>query len=218
MIRAFGRGQLICRQAKAARLRPFLQYGLRIARRRLHRADQRPPEALDKAESRSKTTVEIDRGDQRLAGIGEDRRLVGRAGSSFGGRKMQIAIKANRGRDLRERVAPHKLCEAAGQRPFRLGGVLPPEEIGDDNAEDTVAKEFEPLVVAWLAGMPRALGARAAALGLRQGARMRQRLAKQLGISEGMADPTLEIRRRPFRGGRSRRWFRAQLTPRNSRL
>ena len=50
----------------------------------------------------------------------------------------------------------HELREAAGQIALRLGGVLPPKEIGDDETEHPVAKKFEPFVIAWPSGAARA--------------------------------------------------------------
>src|ERR1700720_1361366 len=60
MIGPAGRGQLIVRQRQAAPLRPFLQGGLRIARRPRHLGDQRFPEALDERENRGEPAIEID--------------------------------------------------------------------------------------------------------------------------------------------------------------
>jgi hypothetical protein len=218
MVRPLDRGQSIIRQAKAAALRPFLQQRLGISRRCMHRGDYWRPETLHKGERRGKAGIEIDRRDQRLARIGEDPRLFCGARGAFGWRELHITVETHRGGDLGQRVAAHKLREAAGQIAFRLGGVLPPQEIGDDKPEHPVAKKFEPFVIARPAGAACALCA-AAVAALRQHARMGQRLGEQLGIGKGMPDPPLQLlRRRACRGRVRRNRIRAQLTPRNSRL
>src|SRR5712692_1773442 len=64
----------VARGGHAARLRPFLQYGLRIAQRARRLEHAVLPEALDQRGRRGVAAVDEHRPDQRLAHVGEDRR------------------------------------------------------------------------------------------------------------------------------------------------
>ena len=66
----------IDRRRQAARLRPFLQYGLGIAQRLRGRLHANLPQPLDQALGGLIAAVEIDRADQRLADVGQDRRAL----------------------------------------------------------------------------------------------------------------------------------------------
>ncbi len=192
-----GRDHLIGRQRQAAPLRPFLQGGLGGARRRLHLGDQRLPEPLDKGNSRVIAAVEIDRGDHRLANIGENGRVARRAGGRLGRRQPQMAVEPDLQRDPRQGVAAHQIAQAACQVAFRLVLEAVPQQIGDDEAEHPVAEKFEALVMV-LSGRlaaPASLAARGATRAARRrgNARMGQRLGQQFGPRENMADQPREI-------------------------
>src|SRR6185437_12518812 len=87
---------------------------------------------------------------------------------------------------LGQRLGAHQTGVTSGQRAFRLFGKAPPQPLGDDEAEDAVTEEFEPLVAA-----PRAAaGARAW---------MSERLGQQLRMFEIVPEHLGERRQR---GGR----------------
>ena len=108
--------------------------------------------------------------------------------------------------------------QAAGQIPLRFGREPPPQQIGNHEAEDAVAKEFEPLIAAprkcprrvSMAAMTLCRGA----IGRDGRAGMGQRLGEQLGTGKGMTDQPLEIRCTRFRRG----YLRPHPTPWKSRL
>ena len=122
VIRPAGPDQLISRERQAARLRPFLQRGLRVARRPLHLVDQRPPEPADKGRRRVEPAIEIDRRDHRLADIGEDAGIGARprppprraTGPDERSSPIASATRASASR-------AHEMRQAPGQVPFRLG-------------------------------------------------------------------------------------------------
>src|SRR5262245_15260892 len=73
VVRAGALDLAVHRGRQAARLRPFLQHRLRIAQRPDRRPHPLAPEPVDQLLRRRIPAIEIDRADQRLANIGEDR-------------------------------------------------------------------------------------------------------------------------------------------------
>ena len=129
--------------------------------------------------------VEIDRGDQRLADIGEDRRGCAAAPAAASARDRSRwrpspivsatrASASRRTRCVRRRVRcpSGSLVEA------------PPQEIGDDEAQHPVAEKFETLIAA-LGGLSAAPAA--TMLGCER-ARMGQRFVEKFGPGESVPD------------------------------
>ena len=120
-----------------------------------------------------------DRADQRLAGVGEDRRAQAAAGVRFRRAEAQRRADVDRARDLGAGLLAHEIGEAARQLAFvglRKGAE---QHVGDDEAEDVVAEEFETLV---------AVDAGAA----RGGRDVRQRPLEQRLVGEVIADALFE--------------------------
>jgi hypothetical protein len=86
--------------------------------------------------------VEIERGDHRLAGIGQ--RPLGVAAAT-GHAQMRPQIDGVR--HLRQGLAPRQLGEALGQRAFLFVREAAVQDVGQRQAQHPVAEEFKPLVV-----------------------------------------------------------------------
>ena len=104
------------------------------------------------------------------------------------------APESHRLRHLGQGFAPHEMRVAARQFAFALVGEAAPQQFGDDEAEDAVAQEFEPLVAA----------ARAAAAA--HCARMRQRFGRAARAAR-IRGPGVAARLRAARPYRSCQWI-----------
>ncbi len=104
--------------------------------------------------------------------------------------------------DARKRLATNEMRQPARQIPLGFALEAPPQEICDDEAQNSIAEKFEALIAA-VGGLSAA--AAATMLG-RERARMGQSFFKEFGPSEEIPDLLREV------GGQSMPW-----TPWNSR-
>src|SRR6476659_2464930 len=131
-------------------LGPFLQPALgRLRRCRLPRrvqavveqASEPEPSGLHPLRQEQGTRHRLERGSQQ-----------GRAGGATGLRlttpEQQESVEPELESDRRQRVAIDQRSAASGQEPLVLVGETLVEDAADDEADDGVAKELEPLVVA----------------------------------------------------------------------
>src|SRR6185437_13637206 len=115
MFLAVGGQQFVVRQRVALRLQPFLQASLGILWRgpvRIRAISENP------AQQRAagiKTAIQINRGDQRLECIGQNRIAPETAALQFAGAEQQIITQPDRARALRERRAADQLRAQARQ-------------------------------------------------------------------------------------------------------
>ena len=180
VVRAGARDLAIGRRRQAAALRPFLQDRFRIARRLGLRLHAHLPQASDQRLGRGKAAVEIDRADQRLADVGEDRRPRARAGIGFRGAEPDRRAEVDRARDLGAGFLAHQIGQAARQLALVGARKGAKQHVGNDEAEHVVAKKLETLVAA-----------DAAARALERG-NVRERAVEQGRVSEAIADALLE--------------------------
>ena len=137
-----------------------------------------------KACGRGEAGVAIERADQRLERVGEDRGVGEAAAVELAAAELEEAAEAELAADLGERLAAHQAGVALGERALALAREAGHQQVGDHEVEHAIAEELEALVAA-----PRApRGADRAAVG--------QRLAEQRGIGEAMADPGARARPR----------------------
>src|SRR5262245_588742 len=124
--------------------------------------------------------VQVDGGDDRLHGVGEDRRLVAPAGRLLSLPEQQRPAQPH----LAGHVGEHLTVDDRGaqlrQLPLGHVGVLAEHVVGDDEPEDGVSEELEPLVRQRV-GM---LGAVRA---------MRQRPVDQHGVTKLEPDRGVEV-------------------------
>ena len=165
------------RQRHAASLRPFLQYRLGILRRRYVPLDQLAPQAFDDLCRHREAAVQVDRGDQRLAGIGQQAGVAAAAGILLAPRKPQAVRQVELLGDLHQRFAADQGGVPAGERADFLAGKAVEQQVGDDEAEHAVADEFQALVAV----------ARALALEAGVGERLREQPLR--GEACGRGDP-----------------------------
>ena len=92
--------------------------------------------------------VEIDRADQRLADIGEDRGARPAAGVGLRGAEPQRRAEIDRARDVGAGFLAHQIGEPARQFALVGLGKGAKQHVGDDKPEHVVAEEFEPLIAA----------------------------------------------------------------------
>ena len=129
-----------------ARLRPFLERGLRVAQLGRDRGERVVPIVHDEVPRRRHAAVEIERGDQRFAGAGQDRALLAPAARGFGRGHDQIGRQARGFRHLGAGFALDEAVEAHGEPAFGLLGMIGIQALGDDQAQHAVAEEFQALV------------------------------------------------------------------------
>ena len=131
---------------------------------------------------RLETAVEIERRDQRLAGIGEQRRLAAAAGLLLAAPEDQVIAEIETLGDARE--APGRDQRRLDLRllPFVELRILAIERVRDHEPEHGVAEELERLVVDHAAGDV-----------LVRARSMRQRVLEQPAIAEAIAEPRLQL-------------------------
>ena len=176
----------IGRRRQAARLRPFLQDGLGIAQRPHRRAHALAPELLDELGRGVIAAVEIDRADQRLADVGEDRGARPAAGVGLRSAEPQRRAKIDRARHVGAGLAAHEIGEPPRQFALVGLGKGAKQHVGDDQPEHVVAEKFEPLI---------AVGA--AAAGERRD--VGERALEQIAVLEPVADGLFQRRSRQRR-------------------
>src|SRR6478735_11184853 len=123
---------------------------------------------------------EVDRPDQRLDRVGEDRGLLAAPGRLLPLAEVDVDAEPDRAGDLGERARVDDGGAQLGQPALGEVGVLEVERLGDDHAEHRVAEELQALVgrqVAVLVGV----GA------------VRQGKLEQLGIQGGITECVTEL-------------------------
>ena len=161
-------------QRQAALLRPFLQAGLGVLGRLGRRFDARRPKRFDEAARGIQPAVQIERADDRLAGVGQERRVSPLARRLLALGQAQVALEPELAGHLGEGLAAHQIGVAHGERAFRLARKAGQQKVGHDQAEHPVAEKLQALV----AVVPRAP--------MLRGARMGERPNQQLGPCEAM--------------------------------
>ena len=91
--------------------------------------------------------VEIDRRDDRLERIGQDRIAAEAAALELAGAQVQRIAELDVARDRGQRRAVDQRGAQARHLAFVGARVLLEEELGDDQVDQRVAEEFEPFVV-----------------------------------------------------------------------
>src|SRR5579872_1470922 len=158
--------------------------------------DARPQQAEDEAVRLFPAAVEVDRPDHRLDGVGQDRRLLASSRRVFASAQQQDRAEFEIAGDVGEHArvddrGPHLGETALGH--LRIGVV---RVFRDDEAEDGVAREFQPFV-----------GGQAA--GLRTPRAVRERSSEQPRLPERHAEATghghhVHVRQRARRPGPGR--------------
>ncbi len=145
-----GLGQFINRQRPAARLQPFLQQRLRIFRRTCTGSDTLGEQATHDIATDRPTCVGVDRRNQCLECIGEDRIATKAAALELARAQMETITDFRGARDFRERCAVDKGCAQAGHRALVGARMAFVDEFGNEQVEQCVAEEFQAFVI----GMP----------------------------------------------------------------
>src|SRR5262245_9168890 len=164
---------------QAARLRPFLQHGLRVAQRMGRNPHSLAPQALNQRGRRGVAAVEKHRPDQRLADVGENGGARSPAGVGLRGAKPQRIAETDGARDLGAGLAAHQDDKPPRQLPFIALRKRVKQHLRYDQTEHMVAEKFEPLVAAG-----------AAAAGQRRN--VGQRPHQQFGVLEAVSDGLFE--------------------------
>src|SRR3954451_3778728 len=90
--------------------------------------------------------VEVDRAQERLEGVGEDRVLVVAAGRLLAAAQPHEGPEPELAADLRQSAHVDHGGPQLGQLTLRQLGVVAEKRVGDDQAEHGVAEELQPLV------------------------------------------------------------------------
>ena len=106
----------------------------------------RSPHSRSTSLRRVIAAIEIDRADQRLADVGEDRRAHPSAGVGLRGAKPQRRAKVDGARDVGAGLAAHQVGEPARQFAFVGFREGAEQHVGDDQAEHMIAQKFQPLI------------------------------------------------------------------------
>jgi hypothetical protein len=169
-------GHAVHRQLHFVTLQPFLQFGLRILGRGFHaRVDfHRLVQPVHQRLGGGKAGVEVDRADQRLERIGQDRRPVRAAGAGLAlaqleqRRQRQPHSQAVQG-VLLDQVGPHARQVALGQ-----GRQADVQQVRNRQVQHRVAEKLQALVV---------VGRKAA---------VRERELEQPRVGEGVLETRLQ--------------------------
>ena len=98
------------------------------------------------AAARVEAAVEVDRAEQRLEGVGQDRGLVAAAGALLAAAEPDVAAEVELAAHLGQRAHVDHRGAQLGQLALGQVGVVAVERVGDDQAEHGVAEELQPLV------------------------------------------------------------------------
>jgi hypothetical protein len=142
--------------------------------------EPRSEKAGDEVTRRVRPAVEIDRPDDRLERIGQDRRLAAAAGAVFALSEQDELTERDLIGDLGEGSGVDDGLAQIGEVAFGQRAVAPVRQIGDGPAEYSVAEELEALVrrLAREFGAPRPV---------------RERLAEQGIVTEGVTQSDREV-------------------------
>ena len=99
---------------------------------------------LHEASAASVALIQVDGADERLEGVAEDVTVM-RLWAHGGDHHL---VQPHLEGDAVKRIALHDLRPCAGQEALLLVGEVFVEDVGHGDAQDSVAQEFQPLVVA----------------------------------------------------------------------
>ena len=180
-------GEPVRRQPPVVRLQPLLERRLVVFRERGVRPgppgflDQIRELPLDERPRRLDPAVEVDRGDQRLVAVGDERVLQASAGLLFPAAENQERAEVDLLPEARQRGRRDDRRLQLRLLPLVVLRELAEQHVGDDEAEHRVAEELHRLVV------------EDAAAGVLVHARaVRQRVLEQPAVLEAIADAALE--------------------------
>ena len=91
-------------------------------------------------------TIEIDRTDERLDTIGQDRGLRSPSGELFSLAQTEVCSQVKVDRDVIERACPDKIGSGTRQPPLAPCGMPLEEPVSDHHAQNRVSKELKALV------------------------------------------------------------------------
>src|SRR5712691_2151260 len=140
----------VFRQRKAERLRGLLQGGLVVVKGEVADVDASDVAGEDAADEGSggwQAPVQVDRSDDRLQSIGEQRQLLSASRPRFARSHSQIAADMERPSLLRERRRRNQMSLDLRERTFLQIGKGAKNQLSDEEAENGVPEELEPLVV-----------------------------------------------------------------------
>ncbi len=109
--------------------------------------DHRVEDAVDDLGGAFDAELYVDRTEQRLDGVGQDRCLVATAGGFFAATEAYVVADAERTGDDSQGLGADDGSAQLGQLAFGQIGVLGEKGVGDDEPEHRVAEELEALVV-----------------------------------------------------------------------
>ena len=146
---AGGRFDCIARQRQAAGLQRFLQTGLGILqfRRARQPVEARHEQPLDHLRRGVEAAVQVDRAEQRLERVGQDRLAPEAAGLQLARAEPQLLAELDLGGDHRQRLAAHQARAEARQLALVGGAELAEHQHGDHAVEHRVAEELQSFVV-----------------------------------------------------------------------
>ena len=138
----------VLRDAEAVLGGELLQRGLPVegGAERRGGLDERVEELVHEHRGDLDAAGEVDGADQRLDGVGEDRGLVATAGALLAATELDVLAEPDAAADLGERPGVDHGGAQLGQPALGQVGVLGVERLGDDDTEDRVTEELEPLV------------------------------------------------------------------------
>ena len=141
----------IGRRRHAARLRPFLQGSLGVAGIGVHGTDTAAPQMQHHGARRDETAVKVNRRNQRLQGIAQQRLFPPPPRHHLGPAQLHHLAQAHFTRDICAGFLAHQRVETGRQLPLGRLQVGTQQRLGHHQAQHTVTQEFQPLIV-WPCG------------------------------------------------------------------
>ncbi len=122
------------------------------------------------------TGIEVERAEDRLDRIRQDRGLVGTTGDGLTTTESEVRTQVDLAGHVGQRPGVHELGSTLGQRALGEVGLGPVQVVGHDEAQHAVAQELKPFVrlEATVLGAPRPVP---------------EREIEQVGVGEPMVEP-----------------------------
>ena len=130
-----------------ARLRPFLQSGLWVARIGLDGGDPRIPKPQDQRLRFSKATIAIHRSNQRFHGIAQQCFLAPPAADHLRATQFQQVANANRARHICTGFLAHKSIKTRRQLPLGRLRIQIQQSLRHHEPKNPVTQKLKPFVV-----------------------------------------------------------------------